>query len=573
MKKHLLALFIFGISSFALKAQTPFHHFSYRLGGTDNDRGRDHALDTQGNIYLAGTFLGTVIDLDPSAATFTMSGTTTYNRSAIIKTSPQGQFIWGVKVGAGGFDISVNGIATDASDNVYVTGNFEGTSVDFDPTAATYTLASNNASSDNYVAKFNSSGVFQWAIGFGGDQADYSVDIKVSPSGNVYVCGGVEGANCDFDPSAGTAILTPITFKDAFVAKYNTNGQYQWAFLTGGSSNSDEWQSLALDASENVYTMGTFMGGSIDLNPGAGTAILSASASDLDLFLGKYNSSGQYQWAFKIASAGDEITGGLAIDQSGNLLATGVFNGNGVDFDPGAGSALLNGAGYAGFVAKYSAAGAYQSAFKILGISTNIYPTCDGAGNTFITGSFFGTADFDPGAGTVNLTSVSTDEDIFVAKYSSSNVYQWAFSMGGSTYDYGTAITVDGLDNVVICGSYNSSAFDCDPGAGTSSITNAGMSDVFLARYSQRIDIGVKEFNNNIEASVYPNPSSGIFNIQTNFVDKVDATVYNSIGQIVKRYVNLNGNNTIDMSGFAKGVYSIILTSNDNYKTIKLVID
>lgn len=573
MKKHLLAVFLFGISIVSLQAQVPFHHFSNRLGGTDFDNGRDHALDSQGNICLAGTFLGTVIDLDPSASTYTMSGTTTYNRSAIIKLSPQGQFVWGVKVGAGGFDISINGIATDASDNVYVTGNFEGTNVDFDPTAGSYTLASNNGTSDNFVAKFNSNGVFQWAIGFGGDQADYAVDIKVSASGNVYVCGGVEGANCDFDPSAGTAILTPVTFKDAFIAKYNTNGQYQWAFLTGGSSNSDEWQGLALDASENVYTIGTFMGSNIDLNPGAGTAFLSASASDLDLFIGKYNSSGQYQWAFKIASTGDELSGGLTFDQSGNVVATGVFNGNGVDFDPSAGTALLNGAGYAGFIAKYSTAGAYQSAFAILGISTNIYPTNDAAGNVYITGSFFGTTDFDPYGGVTNLTSASVSEDVFIAKYASSNALQWAFSIGGANYDYGKAITVDGLENVFVSGSYDSNVFDCDPGAGTSNVTNAGMNDIFFARYSQRIDIGIKESFNKEEISVTPNPNNGIFSLKTNFEGNFDVTIYNNIGQIIKEGANLTGDNEFDLSGFSKGIYNIVVKAKDNYKTIKVVIE
>ncbi len=72
---------------------------------------------------------------------------------------------------------------------------------------------------------------------------------------------------------------------------------------------------------------------------------------------------------------------------------------------------------------------------------------------------------------------------------------------------------------------------------------------------------------------VYPNPNSGVFMLQANFEESFDVTIYNNIGQIVKNGKNLKGNNQIDLSGFATGIYNIVVNANGSTKTIKMVIE
>jgi hypothetical protein len=72
---------------------------------------------------------------------------------------------------------------------------------------------------------------------------------------------------------------------------------------------------------------------------------------------------------------------------------------------------------------------------------------------------------------------------------------------------------------------------------------------------------------------VVPNPNNGLFTIQANFEENYDIAVYNNIGQIVKQTGGLKGNNQIDLSGFANGIYNIVVNVNGNYKTIKMVIE
>ncbi len=105
------------------------------------------------------------------------------------------------------------------------------------------------------------------------------------------------------------------------------------------------------------------------------------------------------------------------------------------------------------------------------------------AGNVLLTGSFGGTADFDPGSGTANLTS-NGDADVFLAKYDVSGNYIWAYNFGGTTPDVGQSIATDASGNVLMTGYFNG-IVDFDPGSGTANHTStAGSRDIFLAKYT-----------------------------------------------------------------------------------------
>jgi hypothetical protein len=125
-------------------------------------------------------------------------------------------------------------------------------------------------------------------------------NIKIDASGNRYVVGNFS-ATADFDPSAGTANLTSAGGSDIFIAKYNSSGDYVWAKRIGGTG-ADQGNSLTLDGSGNVFLTGYFAG-TVDFDPSASTANL-ISAGGNDIFIAKYNSSGDYVWANGIGGTG-----------------------------------------------------------------------------------------------------------------------------------------------------------------------------------------------------------------------------------------------------------------------------
>lgn len=105
----------------------------------------------------------------------------------------------------------------------------------------------------------------------------------------------------------------------------------------------------------------------------------------------------------------------------------------------------------------------------------------DNLGNTYVAGYFTATADFDPGAGTANLTSAGSN-DIFVAKYDASGHYVYANAIGGSGNDNCLGIAINGQGQIYITGQFIGTV-DFDPGAGVANLTSAGNGDIFFASY------------------------------------------------------------------------------------------
>ena len=104
----------------------------------------------------------------------------------------------------------------------------------------------------------------------------------------------------------------------------------------------------------------------------------------------------------------------------------------------------------------------------------------DAAGNVYTTGRFEGMVDFDPGAGTYNLTSAGW-EDVFVSKLNSSGTFVWAKQLGGANFDVANSIAVDAAGNIYTTGSFLGTS-DFDPGLGVYNLTSIGSGDIFVSK-------------------------------------------------------------------------------------------
>jgi hypothetical protein len=137
--------------------------------------------------------------------------------------------------------------------------------------------------------------------------------------------------------------------------------------------------------------------------------------------------------------------------------------------------------------------GAFSQSFnwvKTFGGSSLDYghsSSIDGNGNLYTTGQFLGTVDFDPGAGTTNLTG-SGNMDIFITKFDLSGNFIWARNMGGTANDYGYSIVTDDTGNVYITG-YFEGTCDFDPGAATYNLSALGIADIFVCKLSPAGDL------------------------------------------------------------------------------------
>ncbi len=256
---------------------------------------------------------------------------------------------------------------------------------------------------------------------------------------------------------------------------------FEWAVRTGDAGTSSSGFSIAGDAAGNVFTAGRFTG-TIDFDPGAGIVNLT-SAGFTDAFITKLDASGNLIWAKKVGGTQDDWAYEHAVDEGGNVYATGVFQGT-ADFDPGAGvfNLTASGGNYDIFVLKLDPDGNFLWARKMgstgfdIGRAIAIGPS----GSVVTTGSFEGTVDFDPGPGTSFLTAASGD-DVFISKLDAAGNFVWAKRIGGTSTDVGYAITTDASGNVYSTGSFRSTA-DFDPGPTTYNLTVVGNTDLFVSK-------------------------------------------------------------------------------------------
>ena len=459
-----------------LNAQNVNLVWAKNMGSASFDQGSSVAVDASGNVYTTGYFQGTA-DFDPGPGTYNLTSAGLED-IFISKLDASGNFVWAKSIGGASYDNGYS-IAIDASGNVYTTGYYYDT-VDFDPGAGTYNLTSPHVK-DIFVSKLDASGNFVWAKNMGGDSDAVGYSIAVDISGNVYTTGHFQGT-ADFDPGAGTYNLTSTGQKDIFVSKLDASGNFVWAKDLGGSSN-ENGHSVTVDASGNVYTTGYFQG-TADFDPGAGTYNLTSAGGD-DIFVSKLDASGNFVWAKNMGGAFYDDAWSVAVDASGNVYTTGYFR-DIADFDPGPGTYNLTSAGQKDiFVSKLDASGNFVWAKNMGGVSSDVgYSIAvDASGNVYTTGGFWGTADFDPGAATYNLTS-SVQDDIFVSKLDASGNFVWAKNMADSSDAVGYSIALDASGNVYTTGAFNGTS-DFDPGPGTYNLTSAGSYDIFVVKLNQ----------------------------------------------------------------------------------------
>ena len=384
-------------------------------------------------------------------------------------------FQWAKRMGGTGFDAARSIAVDNASGAVYTTGAFQGT-VDFDPGAGTLNLTS-AGSNDMFISKLDALGNFLWAKNIGGTLDENGSCIQLDASGNIYVVGSF-GGTVDFDPNGGVVNLTSAGSDDAYILKLDASGSFLWVKSVGGTG-AENATSVSIDASGNVCVIGDFAATG-DFDPGAGVASLTSIGSN-DSFILKLDASGNYMWAKRFGDVGYDTGRSITTDASGNIYATGAFQGT-ADFDPGAGVVNLISAGNNDiFVLKLDASGNYVWAKNMGGTSydSGAFILTDGSGNVYTIGDLQGTGDFDPGAGTANLTAASND--VFLSKLDASGNYVWAKSWGGGGVDYGISIAMDAANNLYSTG-YFFGTVDFDPGAGTTNLVSYGGYDAYISK-------------------------------------------------------------------------------------------
>lgn len=270
------------------------------IGTTSAGAIADIQTDPLGNSYVLGYFQDTLIFNTDSLVSAGQSD------MFMAKYDTNGNLLWKTQAGGTKTDLPW-ALALDSENNLYLSGNFSGT------TLFGSTLLEAADTYDNFIAKYDSNGSPIWAkqlhsTAFIGNQ------IVASANGNVYV-----GGNFDNATNFETENLTPVSGSDILIAQYTADGTLNWLKTFGDTNGYTTLNSLATDANNNLYANGWFAS---TLSFGVHTL---QSAGNEDGFIAKISPEGSALWAINYGGSTYDQANTLAVGNNGFCYSAGAI--------------------------------------------------------------------------------------------------------------------------------------------------------------------------------------------------------------------------------------------------------
>ncbi|MFH1676635.1 MAG: hypothetical protein ABIC40_06375 [bacterium] len=314
-------------------------------------------------------------------------------------------------------------VAALPDDSTVVTGCFSESAI-FGQGEPNETVLESFGEADIFIARYNTDGTLVWVKQAGGEGIDFGLANTTLSDNSVVVTGFFEKTALFGQNEPNQTMLVSADHLDIFVARYNSDGTLAWAKRAGGTGNGFPY-GIATLSDDSVIVAGEFMG-STTFGEGEPNEIMldGFSEADSEIFIARYNSDGTLAWAKR--------AGG-----------------------------------------KYG-----QYAYSVTSLSDD---------SIVITGTFYNSATF--GAGESKETVLTAVDgyslfDIFVARYNSDGLLEWAKRAGGHAEDGGNAITTLSDDSVVVTGYFQWKAKFGAGEANETVLIPEGPFDIFIARYN-----------------------------------------------------------------------------------------
>jgi hypothetical protein len=578
----------------------------------------DVALDADGNCYFTGYFNYTV-DFDPNAGVYNLIAQSFESDAFVLKLDNAGNLIW-AKAFSGLNDEYGYGIDVDYAGNVFTTGNFNGT-VDFDPSINTYNLTSTNVTTrDIFITKLDTSGNFLWAHSFGDSLDDIGYKIAVDSIGNSYTIGRFYDT-IDFDPGIGIyQLITNQGSGNGFILKLNPSGALVWANGIVGLGDVTLLD-INLDNINNIYVTGN-LAYTADFDPSSATYNLTTNGG-YDLIIAKYDNTGSLDWAKNmggyIPNSGGASGNGIVTDEFSNVYITGGFSAT-MDFDPSINVynlttvlpnigdmfvlklgpctpssytqsfTLCSGSGITVGNNTYYTSGVYIDTLpnatgcdSIINTNITLYPTYDSTQTIYLCAGDSVLID----GNYIDSTCIYVQNIIDANGCNNSitsyvNVYQTLNTnvtinnnnlvanyppLGGVTYQW-----IDCNSLTPIIGETNAVFTPIIDGNYAVLVSNSNCSDTSDCVNFTITGLGLPNIDK-FKATIYPNPTNGIFTIEiNNSFSGGSYTFFDNLGRQILKGPLLQKKTMIDINNITRGIYHLkILDNFGNQRTIKLI--
>lgn len=531
--------------------QAQVYNWAYSAGGNGWDDVKSTYLGADNGTLMTGMFSNTAMF---GATSLTSEA---YQDAFVAKYDQQGTLLWARAIGGNEQDWGYK-VTSDNNNNVYVTGYFQSTALHFTPTDSLVKSAS--SSRNVFLAKYNSSGVFQWArLGSAGNTAGYLTSHSVTTDNqNNVIISGDYNKQIEFNGN----MLPATNATNIFMVKFDANGNVLWT--KAGVSGSICWfTDLTTDASNNIYATGKI---STPITFGATTV---QNHSGDDMVIGKFDSGGNLLWMqvvgnYILASTtanNFDCGSGIKVDNSGNVFVGGSL------LDTTYYDANLNMLIVKQFacITKYNNAGNQQWLKQFGNDEKDIITAIDldANGDVYAIGNYRNS--FTVGAISLPMANVTAN---FVAKFNSANGNTiFAYQNGSSLAEmegYGIGINQT-TGNVYTAGNYKGSC-----SFSNNNLTCQGVWDIYLVLLNNAVAQGITDVESKEQLSIYPNPAQDVIKLAPgeNFDCKqAVVNIYSMTGAIVYNE-KLQADKLVDISTLSGGNY-VMEISNQQEKIRK----
>jgi hypothetical protein len=402
-------------------------------------------------------------------------------------------------LGSSGSSLNIASVATDATGNIFICGDFNGSSVEFDP-LGTSTTKNSAASGSGFIASYTINGVLKKVIVFGSGLVNKGLKVYVDPTTqNVYllavVSGSVRFSGIGFGSAAGNGSMALVKYDNALSFKSSK------IFNNGLGLNTGDLLTDISISGPNLYLTGSLFSSNVEFNPG-GTSKQLSSAGVSDIIVAKYDTATLTNiWAYALGGPNADGGAGIGLDNSGNIYLTGYFTGQNISIDPAALKSVSEAGGGSStgdaLVAKYNASMACQWAFNIGAAQADQGKDIlvdKASGNIYVGG--FVKKDalkvyFDPTTTSAASFSGVGLNDIFLASYTSAGNYNWNLATGSTGEDALASLAFDQTGNIVLAG-FTSGNVDF---GSSHTITGKGGMDAFFAVVSSTSGASTSAYN------------------------------------------------------------------------------
>jgi len=429
-------------SAAASAAGIPAVKWAVSGGGPGTDDADGIGTDARGRIVISGGFMGA------NAGGYDIVATGYGKR---------GRVRWTRHFGGPGHDQSFDN-DVDRTGDAVLTGSFNNR-VDFGGPVLVSRGGNLPRYGDAFLLKLAGGGRTEWVRQIGGTGSDGGDEVAIGPHKNIYVIGDANGP-VTFTPSVA---LPPGGGRDAWAARYRPDGSLVWVRSLGGPGEQQS-HGIAPASDGKVLVAGEFQGTSL-----FGSTRLDSAGSRPDVFIAKLDRLGRVRWSRRFGDTDREIARGIDSDDRGNVYFGGEFEGT-IQLGP---TTLRSAGANDIFFAKAGRGGIVRWAIGIGGGGAEGGPEVetDPAGNTYLTGTFSGTARF--GDRTLTASGVRA---AFVAKVSPSGRILWVVQSTDSAFATLGELSL-GPNTVNVLGRFAATAH-----FGRFSLTSAGATDYFVAQ-------------------------------------------------------------------------------------------